>query len=190
MTIDKVKYDGKQTEIHWHEGGDGEPVKNMTMSCGEAPTPAFTKALRALAADVAEACENLGVDPTKIEVRGLSFSRVKDTISVVFTALHALDSGCKVLLNTPRKLIGGEDGEQVKAGLTLSDKTVQRIHRVESEAEAYIAGERAQESLDFDVADEKAAVESDATQAAQLKPTKMKPTKNQRRNMTLVSPAN
>ena len=148
--IEKVKYDGTRVRIEYSvERQDGR-FDERVLSCYDEPIPEFKTALAALVEDVCDICELPADQAEKMRVQSVSLSYTNDILGLVITALKSVKTAqSPVVLNTPH--IPAQSYAEGGEGPVLADNTLMRVETVTREAERYIDGERAQQSLPMPV---------------------------------------
>jgi len=148
--ITKVKYDGSKVQVAWEE--DTPIGKNeFFLKCSDAPRADFSVALQLLKKYVTQIIEIPEENQNKwienLEIRGVSFSWTNNVMGAVITALKTLEkSNSPLVINTPHKTAepyspGGDVGN------LLSEECVDALKDVIFEAEEYIGGKRAQQTM-------------------------------------------
>ena len=147
--IDKVKIGDKGVFIGFHDKGDCGVT--CTLACAEEPKPAFKKALAALAAHVVHICELPDDWEQDLTVRGVAFTWKHEIMGARIMASRDLETrDGPFVFATPHApeeaYTETEDGGEA---LLLTPECANALHTVLKQAEAYIAGQRAQGKLPF-----------------------------------------
>lgn len=152
MRFKKIKYDTKEVTLIFTTETSGETHEH-TITSKAHPHPDFVEALAALVDDVVDICGLPLAYEEGLRVQSVTFSYSEKTGSsgAVVTALKSLAmSSAPLVLNTPHLV---EDGE---AGVMTSHMRT-RLRGLESEAQQYLSGKRAQGDLFDTTADEETA---------------------------------
>lgn len=139
MNITKIKWKNGRMHLEYSvERERGKDPDEYTMTCAEAPRPAFEDAFSQLASCMAKEAELPTAMIPELKPAGVSISYYDDgRWGVVISGVRALKkSNVPLVLNTPHKPAEGSHGE-----------TVSIVEDLIREAEAYIKGDRAQGSL-------------------------------------------
>jgi len=145
--IKKVKYDGAKVIIHYEvERGEGK-IDEYDMSCVDAPTAEFKKAMDALKSLIEEWCDMPGIKTEAIEIRGTFFSWKHGIFGGGFTAIRPLKNcNSPLVINAPHKPSEPySDGGDESTCLTGIESEL--LCEVCRQAELYLDGERAQMEL-------------------------------------------
>lgn len=148
--IKKVGHKKGKTSVAWEKENDKGEFDEFTMTCTQIPKPSFFEALAALKPHVMEMCEFPAEYDSGIDVIGVSFSYSNSVMGATITVLKTLNySASPLVINTPHKASGAysEGGDDTNC---LNDLAITVLELVASEAEAYLAGDRAQAELPLD----------------------------------------
>ncbi len=120
-----------------------------TLTCKDHPRDEFFLAIKNMVRHVMDICEfPKAEDGKKFIVSGITESYTEDNRFLTITAQKELSfSRAPLIINTPARAEGmGADGDPV---FCLSEDLLVDLGTLEAEAWKYIAGERAQQQLDF-----------------------------------------
>ena len=120
-----------------------------TLTCKDRPRDEFFLAIKNMVRHVMDICEfPKEEDGKKFIVSGITESYTEDNRFLTITAQKELSfSRAPLIINTPTRAEGvGADGDPV---FCLSEDLLVDLGTLEAEAWKYIAGERAQQQLDF-----------------------------------------
>lgn len=149
--ICKVKFDGSRVEIRYTVARGGGDPDEYELKCRDLPRKEFEQALKDLRPHAAKILELDEDYLEKATVRGVTFSFTNDVMGAVMTIIRPLETAnAPLILNTPH-LPSESYNEDSKGGndLLLSPECVDALKALESEANAYIDGQRAQGMLNF-----------------------------------------
>lgn len=146
----KMNKDGKIT-INYSQPHKSGSRDEYSLTCNDAPRPAFIDALAAMGRHVVDICELPADYSGGLHVNGVTFSYGGDeeTMGATITASKQLTgSTAPLLINTPHKpsepyATGADDGN------CLSDDAIADLLALQREAVAYIEGKRAQQILNL-----------------------------------------
>lgn len=179
MQFTTIRYDGESVGLKWEEN-IGDAIDKHDWSCDEPPTPAFKASLAAFSSFVVGLIEAPTDWADGLEVRQLAIKEEEKTgaVGLVVTALRKCPKakGRTLLLNSPYMAEPPEDYNGPMDGY-LPSAVVELIEEAETQATAYLNGERGEQTtleLDSENAksfDERAAA---AEVASTRKPRKTK----------------
>ncbi len=152
MTITKIKYNGKKVQIMYRKPVTGGEPDEYSLACSDAPRREFITALEALAPYARDLCELGQDDPQRWIVKGasLSYAGENDTLGAVLILERKLhESNVNLNIVTPIKIeefyAGGRKVGDPKQ--LMPQGMVDAVYELIHEAEAYVAGQRAQQLL-------------------------------------------
>lgn len=147
MRFTKIKYDGAVVELQWTTKLDGGGEVAHSLKSYDAPSPEFVAAMKAFCPEVLELLEldSAGWDD-ELTVSGLSINEEEDgRIGLVCTCRRALRiANAPLILNTPH--LRERMDEEGESGF-LPDQLLLLIGRLETQAQLYLKGKRAQGDL-------------------------------------------
>lgn len=155
VEITKVKVKGAKVHVEWSIEREQGDTDDYTLKCVDAPAPSFVQAwnkLQLVITEEAELPNHMAVEITPI---GLSVTYYDDGRwgAVVSGTRQLKYSNAPLVINTPHK--PAEPSEYNKGDDNiLLEKSVAVIQEVLEEAEKYINGDRAQQGLFAEHADE------------------------------------
>nr|DAL55741.1 MAG TPA_asm: hypothetical protein [Caudoviricetes sp.] len=163
--VRKIKIDtNAKIIIDWDLAlDDGTTWDEYHMRCSDLPRPEFFQALAEIGRDVLELLEFPSTWLGDIKVRGVTYTYSdKGNKGVVITAVRDLNKSSRQMnLVTPCFLYDSDNPDT----FTIPYFTLERLNKLEEEAERYIDGDRAQGSL-FDAPEEPQAEAAEESQPA------------------------
>ncbi|MDB4892197.1 MAG: hypothetical protein JWL61_4052 [Gemmatimonadetes bacterium] len=147
----RIKWNEKEVTLEWTTQ-DGSETHDHQLTCKDAPKDSFNAALQALRDDVltiSQLDKQYGED-MRVQSVSLSLSEKTGTRGAVVTALKSLDiANAPLALHTPHLVSEGADDDggadakpNDKTGV-MPDGMWDRIEELETEAWAYLSGQRA-----------------------------------------------
>jgi len=147
--ITKIKYSKGFVSIDWTQGEGNND--EYSIKCSEPPRQEFVSAMLGLNKYVAEMCELPENYAVRLTTQGVSFNYggENETMGATITAqMKLLNSNAPLNLNTPNKTVEPYSESQPWSEKTcLSEECVDALAELESEANKYIDGQRAQARL-------------------------------------------
>ena len=149
MTITRLKYDGRKVSIDYQQQArTGADPDEISLVCADPPRLELVAALQALAADVVAIGELRPSDRDLLTVRGVTCTWKDDVLGAVITALKALETAnAPLVLNTPHLPEKPYSGNPGDPNPVLPPGAATRVRTLLTEAERYLAGDRAQGRL-------------------------------------------
>ena len=142
MRVLKLSWDRKKVDVRYAEDDD-----EFEVISGDAPAPRLVKALEALRGSIATICELPAKYADDLEVRGASFTYVKDVMGATITgAKKVTTSNSPFMIHTPY-LPASVSSEAEGPKACLTERTVEALEELQAAALDYVNGKRAQLSL-------------------------------------------
>lgn len=144
IAITRVRVTRKAIVVEWTEGLD-----ECSRSFHENPLPAFTKAIEGLTEHVTTLCEFPAAYAKGITATGITVSEKGDNSLALITAQKKLKRNGRVL-NIPTPLLAMYEDAENKGADHMTEAEAAAIEKVIKETKRYLAGERAQGTIQFE----------------------------------------
>ena len=151
LRIKKVKVTKeKKINIEYEVMNKNSGWDEFSFSCSDEALPEFYCALKDLAWDVIEMCEQPDDYIDRIDIKSVSFSYAgeKEVMgAVISAAMSLMKSNCPLNLNTPHKASESYSDTPAPDEQLLSGLCVKRLNKLHKQCVLYIGGYRAQTDL-------------------------------------------
>lgn len=149
----KIKYDGKHVTLVWEEGDSFQ--NEYSLKCDELPRPEMVMAFDDLREEARLLCELPEDYLARIDVRSVSLNYGGDneTMGATITArMELYHSNAPLNLNTPNKPVEPYNSEieyddETLEKMCLRNECVDKLETLIEEANYYVDGQRAQQTL-------------------------------------------